>query len=606
MKGYVAVLIVLIASLTVMVGADDVSARDPDYHALYPDADYIIVENSRGKMEMYSASTTDGWDKPTKEYMDSRSYIIRWSDIEDEVNIVMISGTFGSLSVVNVDSRVNPEEPVDVMFTMLSGSISTLQGVTVSTSVDRSSYYSAYCPIDNLTMNIYGNIGEFRTTSDLIEIQELDITLYEDCSVNRFYPTGSDGRYGNVHVTVAGAQIGYVSNRCAVVNYLDYDLAGGSIDYLCLGADTEGQYDSYSSSDLWTFYVMYDVEIDISIKMEIGKAIMGAGLESAPNRLCNGETPGTRIGRNVNINASGHDIAADTCFVMKDDRVYKLSDYRLGSNPRTGTLGYNYGENRTWDTHTGMTVPGGTVLYMRADLTIAKEAVLKVDPGARLINTGNIIVLGSLLAEGKVINGGIIERQSGGTVEGDLSGDGYVAYCIFARPNEGRVDLMSVDDKAVVMRSTGDEMYFNTASVRFNSIGSMISISAPEGTFIGGTEFVMAIDDRESGDNLWSLYLSGFDDYSSLTIEVTVAADIPQGYEGFVTDSDGRPMKMVGSTHESTTFIADGNGQYLVSIVENGEVPDFIDKSNVVINTIIAIAIVIVASMAVYYLLKRD
>ncbi len=606
------VFLMAVALLIITPPAD--SAIKPAYDPFieYPDADIIIYQSEKDDIVVHSA---EGKERvhPGSDYT-----VIEWSDVEGSIDIVMLSGRLSDLTLVEMDVILDSERPIDISFDMRGGSIDTLQALSIDPRITQSldsSYFTAYCPVDRLRMDISGEVTEVCPTVDLVEIRTLDISVNEGASIDRLYPTGEDGSYVTVNVILAGGKVGYMSNQSSVVVYLTYDLRKGSIDYLCLGADTEGG-SGYYRGNMWTFYVQRDVDIRITEFVEIGTAVLGAGLEGEPSILCNGEAPETTHARNVLIDADSQEILADRCFITKDGRALRFSNYTIDGTPSVGSIrtyyyvSYQtldiYGPEGIWDASRGFTLRVGCVLHLDTSMVVAKGSSIVVRVGGELVNAGHLAILGSLLNEGVVKNGGIIEKREGGTIQGDVSGDGFIVYCIYARPNEGRVELMAVDDNAVMIRSTTGSLEFDFASVRFNDSenpihSSKVTVESLNGMF-SGDSFLVVLEQDPEDDEQWLLYTSGFGEYSGLNVQVTVPDGIPEGYEGKVTGPDGEST-IVSSTDLDLTFMATSNGIYDVHVEFVG---DERRDWGFAVNAIIAGIIVIVASFVLYQLFRRD
>ncbi len=616
MKRFAAVLVLVLALAVVTVPSSDAAESSSDPLVAYPDADYVIIEGSKSGVDVIKR--LDGTDKNGKIlrstiHLDSGDShtVVKWSDVTDSVKIVMVSGDLGDLNLLRIDTIVSPEAPVDLHFEMLSGSLDTFHAISVHTSIAQKlpdSNFTAYRPIDKMTIRIAGEVREVCPTTDLVEIGSMDLRVLPGAEIDRLYPTGEKGRYYSANLSIIGGVVGYVSNIASVVNYMEYHLDSGSVDYMCLGADTEGG-SGYYRSNMWTFYVQGDVNIYAGPLMNIGTMILGAGIMDAPSVLSNGEASDVKIARNVYLDMDGHDVDASTCFLTKDGRALRFSNYTIDGTPSSGTVRTSYyvsyqtlplyGEGGIWPMYDGLTVPGGCNLYLGADLEVRSGGLLMVFAGGKMVNTGWLALMGDMIIEGNLQNGSIIEKRDGGTITGDVGGDGLVAYCIYARPNDGRVELMSVEDNTVVMRSTSGDIYFNSASIRFNSISSKVTVSAPESMYVKGTEFVISLEQESDG---WTLMLTGFESFDSLNIEVTVPARIPSGYTCQVLDSDNQKLES-DHTYTDVTFIAPGNGKYQVEVYE---VLGIYGLSSMMKNIIIAIAIVVVATVTVYFLLKKD
>ena len=611
------VLAAIMAFVVLAPSSEAAEATDPTLQEKYPDADIIIAEGKQGWIHVLT-KTSDVPEYSVKEVRSGSS--LRVSDLtrlSGNIKVVMDSGKLRELTIVNVDRVLKNIEPIDVKFVMVSGEVNSVTAVSVPQSLVSSlpdSHFTAYNPIASLDIILMGDIGEFSTADALLHIGDVSLTV-ADGTIDRLYPSGEDGYYDDLHLNVNGGRIGYISNQRAVVGDLDYDLRMGSIDYLCLGSDTDGG-SGYYRSNLWTFYVQRSASITIESYVTIGSVILGGGIMSAPTVLCNGEPPEVTLSRNIVIDAPDRLIVAQTCFVVSESRVLRLGSYTLDSTPANADIRTSYyvsyqrndiyGGNGVWPSYVGGVVPGSTHLYISCDLQIPEGSTLDAIAGSGIVNSGTMILYGELVASGTVTNNGIIEKRSNGGVTGTVAGDGMVAVCIYARPNEGAVNVMTVTDSAIIMRSSSGEIYFNSATMRFNSINVVINITSPESMYIGGSKFVASMKelDRGSHDRVWEVYMSGFSSSSwTFDAEITVPLSISSDRQPVVTDSEGNRLEVVSYTYKSVTFSASGNGTYYfdTELIDSGS-----DSLGLMINIAIAIAIVIVAGAAVYSLLRRD
>lgn len=612
MKGVrAAAILVAIAALAAAVCLQGAEGEPQGDH---PEADVIISDDGEGGV-LVTVRTTDETGATVYETRTVRAgadhTVANLSDVDGTLTVVMTGGSLGTLTILNVDADPS-DYSVDIDFTMLSGSVDRLLAVSVPSSVEGSlsgSYFTADGPVGTIGMEIHGEVGELVTTEDLLGVDELILEIGEGAEVDRLYPTGTTGRYGQVTVVLSGGHVGYMSNQAAVVTYLDYRLLAGTVDYLCLGADTEGGRGYYLNA-MWTFYVQRDFSLMASQSMEVGTAVLGAGILSAPTVLCNGEEPAVILARNVILDAPYLDITLATCF-QHSSGVYRFSDYTIGGSPSRGEMRTEYyqsyqrkpiyGEGGIWGSAFGATVPGGVVMYTDTDLSLGEDAELLVEAGGRVVSSGLLTCAGTVVVEGTFTNNGVVERRDTGSFEGDLDGSGLVATAITARPNEGRVDVMTVTEDAVLLRASVGDMYFNTMTAIFNRSDSSVLIQAPDSMYVGGEYFVVAL--YESSDGVWEFYMTDLGTNSGTVIELTVPGHVPEGYSAVVTDLYGDEMEVVSAEDGAISFRVSGSGTYALSLVPEGEEEGL---PTLAINSVIAAAIVLVAAIAVYFLIRRD
>lgn len=632
MSRLTAVAAFLLLAITFAAVASPAEAADgPLPQELYPDADVIISESARGDVLITEKVVTDEGAKYETRTVRAGSNltVADWSDVDGDIDIVMDGGRLGTLTLVNVDKKPKVESPVDISFSMVSGEVSTLVAVGVQTSIAMSlndSYFTAYCPVGVLRMDITGSVRELRTTEDLIEIEELDLTVSDGAVIDRLYPTGEDGRYVTVNVAMNGGHVGYMSNQRAVVTFMDYELRSGTINYLCLGADTEGG-SGYYLNNLWTFYVQREADIHISSQMDIGTAILGGGIVQIPSILCTDELPALPVpsARNILIDAHDQYISAYTCFKTgtRDD-AYRFGNYEIGGNPGKSAIrttyyvsyqsGQVYGDGGVWSSWAGCHVDGANFIYLDTSLAVPSGSTLTVASGGGIVNGGFVVLSGEMTVEGYFENNGVIERRGGATVEGDITGKGVVATSIDAHPSEGTAEVMTVMDDAVVLTSSrGDSL--THAVVRFfdrspGGIQCEVSITTLNGTDLAGSKLVVALQrvEYERDHSVWTFSLSGFQLGSDdMDVVISIPGWLQDGYAAKVTDSSGNLMEVVSYESGVVSFRAPANGTYSFEAVPEGELDDpGLLGDPLFINSIIATAIVIVAAVAVYFLLRRD
>ena len=445
--------------LLLMVPASSAAAGDGDDGALpqelYPDADIIVTEDDGSVLvtKRLAEPGPDGQTHTVQRYrQNSDLTLVDWTDVDGSVSIVFDGASVRNLTVLSLDTISDPEAPVDVDFTMVSGSAASITGVSAVLRVETAlpdSHFTAYSPVSSLTMSIAGDVGVVSASDCLVEIGSIDISVKKGASIDRLYPSGEDGRCTDLSVTIAGGDVGYMSNQRCVVTYLDYDLKAGSVRYLCIGADVQDS-DARYLGDLWTFYVQRDVAVSIGAEMDVGTAIVGGGILEAPTMLSNGESPALAQPRNVVLDAHDVTIRANPCFIASDTEVYDLSDYKIGGSVKRAelrdTVGVSsnriavYGEDGVWASHSDLTVPAGTVLYLDTDLWVTSGSILSVEPAGTMVNGWFLILSGDVNVSGTFENNGVIERREGGKVHGDTIGEGIVATCIFPRLTDGKID----------------------------------------------------------------------------------------------------------------------------------------------------------------------
>ena len=619
-KTALAVLVMLVCSFAILVQsvADDSEATLQEDN---PDADVIICEGEKGYVSLIYRMSSDAnssyYTRTVRSGGDARLFSA--SEGRSSMNVVMTGGTLGSLTILTLDRYDRSSSPADISFDMKGGNIGSLQMVLVSSAVASSlpsSYYSAFRPIDQLDVTIGGTVSEFNPTSALIGVSSLNLKIVDGAQINRLYPTGSNGSYGSVDVTMTGGAVGYMSNQRSYIGTLHYGLIFGSIEYLCLGADSEGGA-GYSLSNFWTSYVRYDVDVEMGEFFDVGAAIIGSGIMDVPSVLCNGQIPETVIARNVDIDCLPATISADRCFFASDGKVYRFSSYTIGGSPSSGSMHTTYytsyqsrlvyGDDGIWTSFTGVNIKEGVQVVFNTQLIIGSDFTLYVDPGAIVVNASRIIVYGSIVNEGSFKNNSVVEKRSGGSFVGMMDGEGVLAYSIIVLPSkEGRVDVMAESDDAVVLRAEDGDLFFNTASIYLKSSNSKIVLSAPSSMYIGGESFTVGLKKTyaTADTQTWRLFLSGFDVDSSLSIDVMIPLRLADGFTAEISSPDGTDAEVLSIQEGVLSFRANVSGDYLISavIVEDPGKGSFL--SGMSLNIIVAVLITIVAAIVVYLLLR--
>ena len=629
-------LAVLAVVVSIPSAETDAPAVDQDLVEDYGFADYIISQGSRSMVQVtfrVPNDSTQGYDWDVRSVAQGSSLnLARLSEVSGELVVVMVGGSLGNLALIQVD-EVGDRDPVDVRFEMLGGSVTDLNVLTVPSSLGSAigdSYTLMFGPLGQVTLRLMqGSLGDLVPTEDMVSADGMSIEIGSGMEIDRMATSGSNGRYGSVDVRLTGGSVGYMTNERSVVGSLTYVFESGSVDYFCVGADTENGSSTYLSS-LNTFYVQGDVHVRIDPTVAIRQAIIGGGITDIPSVLWNGDSPQGAGSKNIEIDATGTLFYPDTCFLTSNrtqGNVYQFSSYTIGGTPRTKSISTDYyvngsssrapvyGEGGVWSSPTDMSVYVGQYLYVDTDLIVSSGSTLTVCPGGRLVTTGNIFLVGLLHNDGEIVNTGIIEKREGGRLTGNEPvGDGFVAYCINVSPSDGRIDVMASDDDTVVLRTNGT-VYISRISVLLENGDMEVTITVPDTLYVGGDEFVVSLRQSPDGDyeGLYDLEIMGIDEtvLNSLRIEVTVPCTIPSDTSCYVylhdrvTDGN-QSMEVVDRSYGEITFIATGNGTYFLSTVS----PDGIDGSagfdENILNIALAAIIVVVGAVVVYILLKKD
>ncbi len=613
---------------------------DQDLVEEYGYADVIISEGLRSSVYITSKVYTSGsgdqdfeW-KVTVVSPGTSQSLVRLSEVNDSLTVVMVGGTLGNLSLIQTDV-VDGVIPVDVTFEMYGGSLSDLKVITVPYSMEsqlEDSYTLMFDPLGDVTLDLVsGSIGDLVPTEDMVSVESLKVTICEGMAINRMLTSGSNGRYGVVDVVLKGGAVGYMTNEKSVVGTLAYDFQNGSVDFFCIGADTENGNNTYLSN-LNTFYVQGDVHVTVDESVSIRQAIIGAGILDAPSKLWNGDVAIVTASKNVEIDAGTMPLSSDTCFMTSNrtqGNVYQFSNYVIGGTPRTKAISTDYyvsgssirqpiyGEKGIWDSATDLTVHAGQYLYVYAELAIGSDSVFTVEPGGRLVSSGHIYLSGTLQNDGEVINSGVIEKIEGGRISGnEPMGRGFIAYCINVSPSDGRIDVMASDDDTVILR-TDNTVYISYISALLENGDRKVTITAPDTLYMGGDCFLIALREVPglSSIGAFDLDIDGIDEgvLSSMRIEVTVSSTVGSDTDCYVylvdeESGERRSMEIIDRSYGDITFLADGTGQYILSTVSPEGIDDRYNGvlSENALNISLAAVIVLVGAVVVYILLKKD
>ena len=628
---------VVLLSIVPSVVPDSSAASYDDLKSEYGYADYIISDSGRSTVTVLhkitsvdpdTGETSYEWERRTVSYGASH-VLTRLSELGDSLTVVMAGGVLGSLTLIQADV-VEDAGPVDLTFEMYGGEVSDLRVLSVQASLKgdlRDSYTLMFSPLGDVRLRLAaGSVGDLIPTEDMVAAASLEVDVGQGMTVDRMFTTGYNGRYGQVLVTLSGGSVGYMANVRSVVGNLEYDLEHGSVDYLCIGADTE--YGSNSRlSDMNTFYVQHDVRVSIDPTVEIRQAVIGAGIFDIPSTLWNGDVLAQQPAKSVEIDAPETVITPDLCFMTSNrsqDTVYQFTTYTVGGTPRTRTISSVftaewsssplpvYGEGGIWASANDLTVHTGFSLYLDAQLTVPSGSVLTVSPGGEVVNVGDMVLMGTMVNNGAVVNNGVIEKRERGSFEGtEPLGSGFLAYCISLNPSD-KIEVMASDDDTVILRME-DTVYVSYISVLLENGDMEVVIRAPDTMFVGGDRFMISLRETDPvrGETAYELTVEGIDQsvLSYLDIEVTVPAESQARYVYHVGD-DGRmvPMEVGEGAYDEITFTADGTGVYVLSstVPEGVVVPETGGLDDDTKNVILAAAIAVVGSIVVYILLRKD
>lgn len=623
--------IVLAVSAIVLLAApaEDCSAADGDPTELYPYADFIISDS--GKSEVSVASRLpdgSGWEALTLP-SGSSHVLAPLSSLSDTLTVVMTGGSLESLTLIGADV-VEGAGPVDVRFEMLGGDLGELRVLSVDGDLagelgDR--YTFMFAPLGDVVLDLRsGHVEEVVPTADMVSVSSLGIEVSGGMSVDRLFVSGLNGRYDEISFVLTGGTVGYMTNVRSLVGDLSYELRLGTVEYLCIGADTEYG-DNAALADLNTFLVQNDVSLTADTSVTVRHAVFGSGVVSTPSVLWNGTSISPPVASNVYVEAPGVTLAPDSCFMTSNrlnGTAYDLASYRIGGTPRTEPVSFSYaapdgterpvyGEGGVWASSKDMTVPTGHGLFLDAQLGVPASSTLTVMPGGLLVVSQSVVLYGTLDNRGTVVNNGMIEKREGGTFNGNEQvGDGYLAYCI-SLDAQGRIDVMASDDDTVLLRMERF-VYVSDISALLDGGAMRVEITAPDTIYIGGDLFLISLRERETDgfEAAYELTIEGIDQsvLRYLDIAVTVPTPAYRDYYVYGSSDLSEPMETAdGSRPGEITFYAVDTGLYVLSTqspdgTEDPE-PAREGMDDQTKNVILAVAIVIVGSVVVYILLRK-
>lgn len=626
--------------------ADGAITPDADLIEQYPDADFIIYDNGRSGMVVAertarsstaSESANPSIERPDHDWIarsvstGSSQTLRSLSDADGSIHVVMVSGRLGTLTLLQANTLSS--DAVDVSFLMVGGSLDSLKVMSVQSSL-KGKLQTSYTFIDRLLGDVIldldsGSITEVCPTEDMVAGSSMDVTVSKGMSVDRLLLTGKNGKYDDATFTLDGGSVGYMTNLKSMVGSLTYRLWSGSVDYFCIGADTEYGSNSMMSS-LNTFYVKKDVVVHIDETVSFRSVILGSGIVEFPTVLWNGTSVSRNtidnMAKNITIDASGVAISLDKCFKTvnrSQNLAYQFSTYVMGGAARTKTLSSDYydanyrvkpvyGFGGVWASAADVAIPTGFMLVLDCDLSVPHDTVVTVSEGSRLTIAGNVFLEGEILNNGEIVNTGVIEKSKSGGISGTApSGDGFIAYCITVNPHDdGTIDVMASDDEAVVIRTSG-EAAIRSISVLLINGDREVSIKAPESIRIGGERFMIALRslDAEDWDASYDLYIEGIDADALSTMDVTVTVPSP-GHADYVVYRQGdsgsvEKMESLDSLYSEVTFVAKGTGQYNLSTAADLDEGSGFSLASI-LNYLLAAAIAVVGSATIWILLKKD
>lgn len=599
----------------------------------HPDADVIIYEGAKSAVNvMKRTSSFTDIESPEEwtvsAYPSGSSLVVtQLSVLAGDLDVVMVSGTLGDLVLLRVDVKDDQRAPVNVVLEMSGGTVGTLKVLTVTSAVKeqlKDHYTIMYRPLGAVKLSFSScKATEVSPTEDMVEAESIVSKVSSGAAIDRFFPSGKNGRYASVSFVLDGGSVGYMTNVCSVVGTLDYDMRRGSVDYFCIGADTE--YGSnYVLSSINSFYARGDVSVRIDDTVSFISAIVGSGIAEIPTILWNGDkVPMSTIetsAKNILIDGPGQ-VWQDKCFRTVNraqSTCYQLSSYTIGGNAKTKTMSTTtyssgtgtiqvYGEKGIWASASDMEVRTGFHLMTSCVFAVPSGAQLHIAQGASMTIAYQCYLEGTLAAEGEVVNSGLIEKVHGGTIDGSVEGDGFIACSISVSPREdGSIEVMASDDDSVVIRSSGGS-YIKSISVLLLNGDRQVTIVAPSSMYFTGSWFMISLKQVFSGDReaQYRLAVQGIEPSALAAFTTTVTVTMPGSTDYHVYAEDENEMKVLDATYPQLSFIAQGAGVYRIAEHPNGQAIDEEDRS-AMLNYMLAAAIAVVGAITIGIILRKD
>lgn len=612
----------------------DQSDAAPSLQDQYPYADLIISESSGGSVLLTYPVESGSDDKEwTTERIPSGSdHTVRgWSGGDGDLCVVMTGGTLGELILVGVDGEDMEIKPIDidVTFEMYGGRISELRLVAVDDAVDLGTdYENCINPVNSAVFDLSsGRVSEFMPTDDLVIVDTMRVAVGSGMTVDRLHITGENGKYGEVAMDLLGGSVGYMANIRSIIGSLDYNLEAGTLNYLCIGADTEASTGA-SLAGLSTSYVKGDVSVHIDDSVDIRQAIIGGGIFSPPSLLWNGDSVSGVGVKNVIIDASGQQIDADSAFLTRNRQMaYHFDRFTMGSMPSSARMGTSvshgdssvpvYGEGGVWAGTSVVTIESGKTFYCNTQLTVPSDGVLTVDPNGSMVNSGYVNLLGSMFFRGTCTNNGVIVKGQDAGLYGTVGGDGHIAKSISITSPQDAISVMSSDEAVLILLPYQSKV--SEISAVLGDDGRTVVIRMPEGRHIEGTSFLVCLEDLDEHPgfdcayNLTILVDGGLPDVTDMEISVTVPVNLTSGYSGEVFSYDNpsgdySPVDTSESPAGTLTFVTDSNGRYYIREKPAVDTPDTVEGTIETVKVVLLVVLILIAlygTVRVYLQLRR-
>jgi len=629
--------------IAVAVSSDSYDAADQPSEApedLYPDADVILTLDSRGNILMtfkaygdYKVTEQHPSIWFTQVFMSNSDVTLRdFDDVGKRFKVVMDGPTIRALSLFSVKETDHLGSAIDLEFILVSGTIQSFSFFSIDSKVEDQigrSYDLAYTLISNANIDFRtGKIGEFNPTSHILAITNLNLQCGLGMNIDRLYPTGENGKYSDVKVAINGSTVGYISNLSSKIGSLEYHINSGSIDYFCIGANTEHER-SRNLRSMPTAYTTGDVNVVISDVAKVGNCIIGAGILNMPRILSNGVHLNEQIVHMVSIDAPSTTIYNDISFLNeRRNLAYHFGSYTVGQSPGysammdtiiiNGNTTRIYDENGIWASVSSCIIPIGGMLYVNADYLIPEDSIFKLSKGATMYNSGNIILYGDLEIEGKMVNNSIIQCRTGYTVSGEFVGIGYLADFIHYTTSTSSMNVIS-NKLAVVINQ--DETYpVDEITALLSTDFRSVCIKSDHSHSITGNQFTIALTEADYPEIFKGAYkldirgISGAD-LAVCSVYVTIPTDSEQCTAVYVYNEDSDKYELLATSEHQPhfEFKAGSNNMFYIFNYSSGSPELPVDPSvpenrmNVIDYLLIA-AIIGVLAVTLYSLvtMKRD
>ncbi len=623
----------------VMKITDDASAAKPKLSLTFHVhvADVIVTADDSGGALVTSIFITSGRSGTNTAKYSSYDDVklINASLIKSEVKVVYDGATLSSLSMINVDKKESLNSSIRISFVMYSGNVDRLSVVYIPSDIKRDisdSYDSMPALVNTANIDLIGgHILVMNPSSDKVTFTNYNLDLGRNLSVDRLFTSGENGKFSNVIVRLNGAHVGYMTNIASKIGNLTYFIESGTIDYLCIGANSE-HYRSSNLARMPTSYVSGDVKLKVSELSTVKNCIMGGGILTIPNRLCNDTVPESVV-HSVTIDAPSITIQNSTAFLTENmNNAYQLSNYRIGNNVYSSSLMKTfqyrnvsvpiYSENGIWDSPTSTTMGTGNILSLNTRFVILKESVFTVSEGARVSNASDIMVSGQLTVQGEVLNNSVIQCIPETVIEGEVDGIGFIADTVQYSSVTSTINVMSTKTAVVIelpTKSGTDDVSIQSISAIFSDDRRSVVITAEEDSPIYGSRFIISLDEIPAGEEFNKAYrldIRGIDDkvLSAGSIEVTLPADIDMCTAVYYYDIITNQYNLIESVDwkQEVIFEASNGDSLYVSFYE-GDRPNpnpkpSPEESITNLDYLLISAIIAVLCVTVYALvtMKRD